>query len=81
MSPCVIQIFWPDDDYNKSRHVAVLYTQAHCFYNKCSCVHCCTRVSQKVSEMEVHVVQLVKLLVGHDAIRVVYLSPTVVVHM
>jgi hypothetical protein len=29
----------------------------------------------------VHVVQLVTLLVGHDAIRVVYLSPTVVVQM
>jgi hypothetical protein len=41
----------------------------------------CTSASQKLSALQLHIVQLVTLLVGHDVIHVVYLSPTAVVKM
>jgi hypothetical protein len=40
-----------------------------------------TRASEKLSALLLRIVQLVTLLVGHDTIPVVYLSPTAVVQM
>jgi len=40
-----------------------------------------TQVSQKLSALQVHVLQLAILLVGHDKIHMVYSSPTIVVQV